>query len=88
MIEIKQNIYEDVLSKLISEIGKSNHISMQNITGKVDNIEYKFLINAVIYRDDFGHITDIIPIWYEFETILYGKEVINDFDFSLLRNLV
>ena len=87
MIEITRNIYEEVLQKLVIEIGDSNYISMRTITGSFDDVEYKFIINAVIYRDDFENISEIVPVWWEFHTEIDGVEKMNDFLFSEMRKL-
>lgn len=88
MIEITRNIYEEVLSKLIGEIGESNYLSTRNITGSFDNVMYNFIITAVIYRDDFKNISEIVPIWWEFHTEIDGVEKMNDFLFSELQKLI
>lgn len=87
MIKITQNIYEEVLQKLVIEIGDSNYISARTITGSFDGVEYKFIINAVIYRDDFKNISEIVPIWWEFHTEIDGVEKMNDFLFSEMMKL-
>ena len=88
MIEITRNIYEEVLQKLVVGIGESDYISMRTITGSFDDVEYKFIINAVIYRDDFKNISEIVPIWWEFRTEINGIEKMNDFLFSELQKLL
>lgn len=88
MIEITRNIYEEVLSKLIGEIRESNYLSTRNITGSFDNVMYNFIITAVIYRDDFKNISEIVPIWWEFHTEIDGIEKMNDFLFSELQKLI
>lgn len=88
MIKITKNIYEEVLQKLVIEIGDSNYISARTITGGFDDVEYKFIINAVIYRDDFKNISEIVPIWWEFHTEIDGVEKMNDFLFSEMMKLV
>lgn len=87
MIEITRNIYEEVLQKLVVEIGESDYISIRTITGSFDDVEYKFIINAVIYRDDFKNISEIVPIWWEFRTEIDGVEKMNDFLFSEMMKL-
>ena len=88
MIKITRNIYEEVLRKLVIEIGESNYISMRTITGSFGDVEYKFIINAVIYKDDFGNISDIVPVWWDFHTEINGTEKMNDFLFSEIRKLI
>lgn len=88
MIKITRNIYEEVLQKLVIEIRDSNYISARTITGSFDDVEYKFIINAVIYRDDFKNISEIVPIWWEFHTEIDGVEKMNDFLFSEMMKLV
>lgn len=88
MIKITRNIYEEVLRKLVVEIGESNYISTRNITGEFDNVKYKFIITAVIYRDDFKNISEIIPVWWDFRTEIDGIEKMNNFLFSELQKLI
>lgn len=87
MISITQDIYKEVLCKLLNEIGQSNYISTRTVVGKFDNVEYNFLISAVIYRDDFKNISEIIPIWWEFHTEIDGVEKMNDFLFSEMMKI-
>lgn len=88
MIKITKNIYEEVLRKLVVEIGESNYISTRTITGSFDDVEYKFIITAVIYRDDFKNISEIIPVWWDFRTEINGTEKMNDFLFSEMCKLI
>lgn len=88
MIKITRNIYEEVLRKLVVEIGESNYISTRTITGSFDDVKYKFIITAVIYRDDFKNISEIVPVWWNFYTEIDGIEKMNDFLFSKLQKLI
>lgn len=88
MIKITKNIYEEVLRKLVVGIGESNYISTRTITGSFDDVEYKFIITAVIYRDDFKNISEIIPVWWDFRTEIDGVEKMNDFLFSEMCKLI
>lgn len=88
MIKITKNIYEEVLRKLVVEIGESNYISTRTITGSFDDVEYKFIITAVIYRDDFKNISEIIPVWWDFRTEIDETEKMNDFLFSEMCKLI
>lgn len=88
MIKITRNIYEEVLRKLVVEIGESNYISARTITGSFDDMKYKFIIAAVIYRDDFKNISEIVPVWWNFYTEIDGIEKMNDFLFSEMCKLI
>lgn len=88
MIEITRNIYEEVLQKLVIEIGDSNYISVRTITGSFNDVNYIFTITAVIYRDDFKNISEIIPVWWDFYTEIDGIEKMNDFLFSEMMKLI
>lgn len=88
MIKITRNIYEEVLRKLVIEIGESNYISMRTITGSFNDVHYIFTIAAVIYRDDFKNILEIVPVWWDFYTEIDGIEKMNDFLFSELQKLI
>ena len=33
-------------------------------------------------------IEDIVPVWWEFHTTIDGVELINDFDFSALKEFI
>ena len=88
MIKITKNIYEEVLRKLVVEIGESNYISTRTITGSFDDVKYEFIITAVIYRDDFKNISEIIPVWWDFRTEIDEVEKMNDFLFSEMCKLI
>ena len=88
MIKITKNIYEEVLRKLVVEIRESNYISARTITGSFDDVNYIFTITAVIYRDDFKNISEIVSVWWDFRTEIDGVEKMNDFLFSEMCKLI
>lgn len=88
MINITQEFYKDLYKRLMIDIGESNYYSSKTLSGTTDDFDYTLVISAVIYRDDFGSITEIVPVWWEFHTEIDGVEKMNDFFFSEIQKLV
>lgn len=87
MIEVNKNWYENILALLSNEVGKGSYFSGV-INGSRDGIDWSLRTSTVIYRDDFQNITEMIPVWWEFNTGIHGKELENNFSFSELNKLL
>lgn len=82
MINITENQYRKIIGELGAKLGEGSYYS-GIIDGMFDdNIKYSFQVSIVIYRDDFGNIAELIPVWWEFHTFMGEDEILNNFLFS------
>jgi hypothetical protein len=87
-IEVNDNWYESVLSKLVREMTIGTCYFTGTISGSRDGIDWALKSSVVVHRDDFHNITEFNPMYWEFHTGIHGKEIANDFAFSNLNKLL
>ena len=94
MFEISSQIYEKTAQKLCDLVGGNGYFS-GTLEFSHEDIECRMLASLIIYRKRvempeglFDVIDDIVPVWWEFHTIIDGEEIINDFDFALLKEYI
>lgn len=92
MLFISKHNLEEIKEKFLSELAKGPYMAKiiqgDFIANRGHVIEYDLIINAVLYRDKDGFLTDIIPVWWEFNTFEDGREIKNDFYFNDLKKLI
>ena len=90
MYEISPSIYRKIGDRLIGAIGRKEFF-----TGSVDlthgDVECRLICTLIVEHNGvptegrcFSPITALIPIWWEFHTIVDGEERLNDFSFREL----
>ncbi len=91
MYEISSQIYEKTAEKLCNLVGGNGYFS-GTLEFSHEDIECRMLASLIIYRKRvempeglFDVIDDIVPVWWEFHTVIDGEELINDFDFARLK---
>lgn len=92
MLFISKHNLEEIKEKFLSELAKGTYMSKtiqgDFIANRGHVIEYDFIIDAVLYRDENNNLTDIVPVWWEFHTFEDGRVISNDFYFSDLKKLI
>lgn len=94
-IEIGPDTYREVALALVDAIGESHYYN-GSIDTDCGSFYSTLTATLIVYRDRQstgegypGHITDIIPVWWEFSTTVPMEgEVCNDFSFRVLRDAV
>lgn len=91
MYEISSQIYEKTAEKLCNLVGGNGYFS-GTLEFAYEDIECRMVASLIIYRKRvempeglFDVIDDIVPVWWEFHTVIDGEELINDFDFARLK---
>lgn len=93
MIEITNKVYEEVASSLLNKIELSDYFS-GTLECAHQDFDSSMTATLIIYRSEtpdnnsMRPITDIVPVWWEFHTTLPEGEVVNDFSFSALRDII
>ena len=94
MYEIFPELYDEVARNLIDRLGGKEYFS-GSFEFDFEGITCKMVLSAIIYyeADDrsvgyVGGVKDVVPVWWEFHTMGEGGEVLNDFSFNDLRNVI
>jgi hypothetical protein len=90
MYAISHQLYVEFAERLAGAIGSKEFFSggVSCISG---DVECRLICTLMVHHDmssDKEHpgiqITRLIPIWWEFHTVVGGEEIMNDFSFSEL----
>lgn len=92
MYTVLSKVYLEVAERLSALIGLSHYYS-GSFEIDFGEVACRMVLSAVVYRhqESFpeGRIVDIIdnvvPVWWEFHTVTEEGEVLNDFDFTELK---
>lgn len=94
MININSDDYRRMADDLRDLIGDRNYF---NGSISIETEVWGGLLGCVliVYRErisypegDSDEIADIVPVWWEFHTIVENGEVLNDFQFSELKRYI
>lgn len=90
MINITEKLYAEIAQKTREAIDKKGFVDISiELDHSEDSAYYRFYLCAIIYRDQYGRIDDIVPVWWEFSSITPDKgEVLNDFSFNEIKPLI
>lgn len=91
MYDISDQLYIEVAEQLLSRLGQQDYFSGV-LEFEHANVLCRMVVSVVIYRrcerreeGDVRLISDMVPVWWEFHTMLDSGEVLNDFSFNTLR---
>ena len=91
MYDIPSQLYLEVADRLIARFGTSDYFS-GTLSLDYEGVMCSLLLSAIIYRRrercDEGErllIADVVPVWWEFHTMVEQGEMLNDFSFNVLR---
>lgn len=94
MYSISPELYREAAQRLCDAIDGGNYFSgtLAFLSGIA---ECRLTCTVIVYRQSQGlpegggaMICDLIPVWWEFHTVVEGEEVINDFSFGDLKQWV
>ncbi len=93
MYAISHQLYLELASRLMSAIGSREFFSgsVSCING---DVECKLICTLIVHRSTPNNsehcglqITKLIPIWWEFHTVVGNEEIMNDFSFRELSKI-
>ena len=94
MLHINDNYYKELASRVSDLLDEESFFS-GSVEFPVQNIDCEFVATIIIYkersieRENNGFIiTDLVPVWWEFNTSQDCEELLNDFDFQLLKDII
>ncbi len=89
---IKPTLYERLQALLMDKIDGREYFS-GSIHLEDEEADYSFTSSLIILYDDVHYpegvaieIKQITPVWWEFHSVTDDGEVLNDFDFNILRS--
>lgn len=91
--EVENSVYEALAQRIFDKLS-GNYLN--TVIELVDgDVEITFKITAVAYyrkngdvSGDWEELTDLVPIWWECHTYLYGNEIINNVSFNVLKDFI
>ena len=88
MYTISTKLYLEIADKLMSSIGSKEFFS-GSVRLTDGNTECTLICTLLVEHDNkpsegycFNAISALIPVWWEFHTIVDGEEQLNDFSFK------
>ncbi len=83
------------LAEVFSERITSDNLYSGVIELSYNEVDIRFIVTVIpFFRQDcqngvnIYYLHNLIPVWWELHTTLPEGEVINDFDFSILKDLI
>lgn len=94
MYTIPSAIYEKAAQNLCDQVGSSSYFS-GSIAFTHEDVECRMVLSLIIYHKRtkmpegrVEMIEDLVPVWWEFHTEIGGEEILNDFDFAILKEYI
>lgn len=94
MLDITNELYQQIINQLIEDIGDDGYYA-NSIEFEHEEILCRLNLSAIIYHKEYQEadntiqiISDIIPVWWEFHTYNIQGEILNNFSFNELRQLL
>jgi hypothetical protein len=91
MIEITDAIYRLIAARLREEIAAADWFN-GSMEFSTDGFLARLVLTAIVYRrtellpeGECRPISDVVPVWWEFSTIVESGSVASDFSFSELK---
>lgn len=94
MYEFSDDVYLEIAERLLEAIGNDDFFSGV-VTYDHGDLCCRLRVTVVVRRDKAPCVLPIsqramrvIPVWWEMQTTIGGSDVMNDFSFSEMLNLV
>lgn len=88
MYKISTQLYLEIADKLMAAIGSKEFFS-GSVRLTIGDTECTLICTLIVEHESIpteGHcfcaISSLIPVWWEFHTIVDGEELLNDFSFK------
>ena len=94
MYSVSDQLYAEVTARLRAAIGDKGYFS-GSVDGETDEVAWRLTAWVLVYRrrvplpeGDEERITDLVPVWWEFHTVVPEGEILNDFSFGDVRDAI
>lgn len=91
MYSVSSALYRETAARLTEAAAGAGYFS-GSVCFRFAEAECRLTASVILYRlserlpeGDCEVVTDLVPVWWEFHTLVDGTEVLNDFSFSELR---
>lgn len=91
---VSTELYHATAVRLLEAIGPAGYFS-GSLTFDFDGVECRLTTSVMVYRRAERYpegpcdaVADLVPVWWEFHTCRDGVEMLNDFSFATLRDLL
>lgn len=89
---VSPELYRESAERLIEAIGTANYFS-GSVSFALDGVECLLRASLIVYRREHSlpegrvdAVADLVPVWWEFHTIVEGTERLNDFDLGEMKH--
>lgn len=89
---VSPELYREAASRLCDGIGGSDYFS-GSVAFTFETVDCRLTASVIVCRrtdvapDGISHpITGLVPVWWEFHTVTYEGEVLNDFSFGTMES--
>ncbi|MDE5623589.1 MAG: hypothetical protein K2I62_03065 [Alistipes sp.] len=94
MYPVSTEFYRQVAARLSEAVGGRGYYS-GSIEGETSGAAWRLTVSVIVYRSRLSQpegvsepVSDFVPVWWEFHTFVDGSELLNDFSFARLREIV
>ena len=91
MYLVSAELYDLAADLLVERIDRSDYFSGTE-EFEYGGVECRLTASVIVYRRrevlperEYDRICDLVPVWWEFHTMIDGVERLNDFTFSEIR---
>lgn len=91
MYLVSAELYDLAADLLVERIDRSDYFS-GTVEFEYGGVECRLTASVIVYRrrevlpeGEYDRISDLVPVWWEFHTMIGGVERLNDFTFSEIR---
>ena len=91
MYSVSSELYRETAARLTEAAGAAGYFS-GSVCFRFAQTECRLTASVIVYRrterlpeGDCEVVADLVPVWWEFHTLVDGAEVLNDFSFAELR---
>lgn len=91
MYSVSAELYDLAADLLVERIDRSDYFS-GTVEFEYGGVECRLTASVIVYRRrevlpemEYDRICDLVPVWWEFHTMIDGVERLNDFTFSEIR---
>ena len=91
LYSVSPDLYRETAGRLAEAIGSESYFS-GSLSFPFDGLDCRLTASVIVYRRrevlperEYDRISDLVPVWWEFHTMIDGVERLNDFTFSEIR---
>lgn len=94
MYSVTPELYLETAERLTEAAGDAGYFS-GSVAFVFGGVACRLRTSVIVYRrreslpeGEREAVSDLVPVWWEFHTVVDGEELLNDFSFGELRRLL